>query len=75
MAIENAILAQSFNSPDEMFEWVFSLVGSEVEYEDAPSTVIVNVESLSFNFYPMGYEAPAGALLCVVVVSVKEKDD
>ena len=76
MSTHNAILAENFPNPDEMFKWIFNLIGSEVEYEDAPSAPIVDILSVTFDFYPIGvFEIEPGSLLCAVVVSVEDVEN
>jgi len=74
--LQNAILAHDFETRDEMFTWVFGLVGSRVDFEDAPSAIVTDILSVSASFYPLGItDAPPGAVMCIVVCSLKEPTD
>jgi len=76
MALPNAVLAHEFASTDDMFKWIFSLMGSEIEYEDPDDikAVVVNILSISHAFFPLGTTDSPGALLCTVVLAVEEAD-
>jgi hypothetical protein len=59
-----------------MFDWMFSLVGSKVDFEDAPSAIVTNILSVSVSFYPLGVvDAQPGALMCIVVCSLGEPSE
>lgn len=75
MSLQNGVLAQDFETRDLMYDWIFSLVGSQVDFEDAPPAIITDLLSVSHSFYPLGIaEVQPGAILCTVVVAMAEKE-
>ena len=72
--LSNAILSKDFNNPQEMVDWLTSLPGGELSFENSPPVGIVHVESISHTFYPPGMTDSALGILCTVVVKLEEKD-